>query len=81
MNLSTADFRNYWTEFHETWWSYRYMFLVGPMVFRFVVKGDFQNGHHNTAKIQHCSISKIAFNLFFKPVVRAGLGDFIIVRL
>ena len=30
MNLSTADFRNYWTEFHETWWSYRYMFLVGP---------------------------------------------------
>jgi hypothetical protein len=28
----------------------------------------FQNGHHNTAKIQHCSISKVAFNLFFKPV-------------
>jgi hypothetical protein len=22
----------------------------------------FQNGHHNTAKIQHCSISKVAFN-------------------
>ena len=22
-----------------------------------------------TAKIQHCSISKVAFNLFFKPVV------------
>jgi hypothetical protein len=22
MNLSTADLRNYWTEFHETWWSY-----------------------------------------------------------
>ena len=21
MNLSTADLRNYWTEFHETWWS------------------------------------------------------------
>jgi hypothetical protein len=33
MNLSTADLRNYWTEFHETWWSYRYMFLVGPKVF------------------------------------------------
>jgi hypothetical protein len=32
MNLSTADLRNYWTEFHETWWSYRYMFLVGPKV-------------------------------------------------
>jgi hypothetical protein len=37
--LSTADLRNYWTEFHETWWSYRYMFLVGPKVFSFVVKG------------------------------------------
>jgi hypothetical protein len=41
MNLSTADLRNYWTEFHETWWSYRsmYMFLVDPKVFRFVVNG------------------------------------------
>jgi hypothetical protein len=29
----------------------------------------FQNGRHNTAKIQHCSISKVAFDLFFKPVV------------
>jgi hypothetical protein len=38
MNLSTADLRNYWTEFHETWWSYRYMFLVDPKVFSFVVK-------------------------------------------
>ena len=37
MNVSTADLRNYWTEFHETWWSYRYMFLVGPKVFSFVV--------------------------------------------
>jgi hypothetical protein len=37
-NLSTADLRNYWTEFHETWWSYRYMFLVGPNVFSCVVK-------------------------------------------
>jgi hypothetical protein len=27
------------TEFHETWWSYRYMFVVDPSVFRFVVKG------------------------------------------
>jgi hypothetical protein len=25
MNLSTADLRNYRTEFHETWWSYRYI--------------------------------------------------------
>ena len=39
MNLSTADLRNYRTEFHETWWSYRYMFLVDPKVFSFVVKG------------------------------------------
>ena len=39
MNLSTADLRNYRTEFHETWWSYRYMFLVDPNVFSFVVKG------------------------------------------
>jgi hypothetical protein len=38
MNLSTADLRNYWTGFHETWWSYRYMFLVGPKVFSFVEK-------------------------------------------
>jgi hypothetical protein len=35
MNLSTADLRNFMTEFHETWWSYRYMFLVGPKVFSF----------------------------------------------
>ena len=39
MNLSTADLRNYWTEFHEALWSYRYMLLVGPKVFSFVVKG------------------------------------------
>jgi hypothetical protein len=39
MNLSTADLRNYRTEFHETWWSYRYMFLVDPKVFRL-------NGRH-----------------------------------
>ena len=39
MNLSTADLRNYRTEFYETWWTYRYMFLVDPKFFRFVVKG------------------------------------------
>jgi hypothetical protein len=38
-NFERAEFRNYRTEFHETWWSYRYMFLVDPKVFRFVVKG------------------------------------------
>jgi hypothetical protein len=61
MNLSTADLRNYRTEFHETSWSYRYMFLVDAKVFRFVVKGvkaiflgvhmlcfgsHFENGRH-----------------------------------
>jgi hypothetical protein len=25
----------------------------------------FQNGHHNTAKIQHCSILKVAFKVIF----------------
>jgi hypothetical protein len=39
MNVSMADLRHYWTEFHDTWWRYRYMFLVDPKVFRFVVKG------------------------------------------
>jgi hypothetical protein len=39
MNVSAADLKIYRTEFHETWWSYRYMFLVDPKVFRFVVKG------------------------------------------
>ena len=39
MHLSTADLRNYRTEFHEALWSYRYMFLVDPKVFRFVVEG------------------------------------------
>jgi hypothetical protein len=34
----------------------------------------FQNDHHNTAKIQHCSFSKVAFNLFFKPVVSGRFG-------
>jgi hypothetical protein len=34
----------------------------------------FQNGHHNTTQIQHCSISKVAFNLFFKPVVSGRFG-------
>jgi hypothetical protein len=26
-------------EFHETWWSYRYMYLVGLKIFSFVIKG------------------------------------------
>ena len=39
LSLSMANLRNYWTEFHETWWSYRYMILVDPEVFSFAVKG------------------------------------------
>jgi hypothetical protein len=38
MNLSMANLRNYRTEFHETWWSYRYMFLVPLMVTYHYVK-------------------------------------------
>jgi hypothetical protein len=34
----------------------------------------FQNGCHNTAQIQHCLISKVAFDLFFKPVVSGRFG-------
>jgi hypothetical protein len=34
----------------------------------------FQNGRHNNAQIQHCSISKVAFNLFLKPVVSGRFG-------
>jgi hypothetical protein len=33
----------------------------------------FQNGHHNTTKIQHCSISKVAFDLFTDILSAVGL--------
>jgi hypothetical protein len=33
-----------WTEFHETWWSYRYMFLVGPKVFSLSYFEGFKGG-------------------------------------
>jgi hypothetical protein len=29
---------------------------------------------HNTAKIQHCSLSKVAFDLFVEPVVSGRFG-------
>jgi hypothetical protein len=35
---------------------------------------NFQNGRNNIVKIQHCSISKVAFDLFFKPVVSGRFG-------
>jgi hypothetical protein len=35
-----------------------------------------QNVHHNTTKIQHCSISKVVCDLFVKPVVSGQFGRF-----
>jgi hypothetical protein len=63
MNLSTADLWKYWTQFHETWWSYRYMFVVGPKLFNFVVKGvkvtlsGIISGHHYLPTYQIVMIS------------------------
>jgi hypothetical protein len=45
MNLSTADLRNYRTEFHETWWSYRYMEFLPP-IFIPCFGSHFENGRH-----------------------------------
>jgi hypothetical protein len=75
MNLSTADLRNYRTEFHETWWSYRYIFLVDPKVFRFVVKGvkaiflviKFQNILRNTTQVIIRHRVKILFSIISSP--------------
>ena len=33
----------------------------------------FQNGRHNTAQIQHCSISKVTFDLFMDILSAVGL--------
>jgi hypothetical protein len=43
MNLSTTDLWNYRTEFHETWWSYRYMFLVDIIIQLEVININVQN--------------------------------------
>ena len=45
-----------------------------PDIEKFSTGLHFQNGHHNAAQIQHCSISKVAFDLFFKPVVIGQFG-------
>jgi hypothetical protein len=37
ININVWNF-NFPIGFYETWWSYRYMILVGPKVFSFVVK-------------------------------------------
>ena len=39
MNLSTADLRNYWTEFFMKPGGVIDMFLIGSNVFNFVVNG------------------------------------------
>ena len=39
MNLSTADLRNYRTEFHETWWSYRFVVKGVKAIFVGVQRG------------------------------------------
>jgi hypothetical protein len=69
MNLSTADLRNNWTECHETWWSYRYMFLVGP----FSMSG-INSGHHCLPTYQILMISDnvefllpIFYTVFWQP--------------
>jgi hypothetical protein len=50
-------------------------FIMWQFVDRKISTGcHFQNGRHNTAKILHCSISKVAFDLFFKPVVSGRFG-------
>jgi hypothetical protein len=50
MNLSMADLRNYWTEFHETWWSYRYM--------RNFSMSRINSGHHYLPTYQILMISE-----------------------
>jgi hypothetical protein len=47
-----------------------------PDIENFLPVSIFKNNRHNTAKIQHCSISKVAFNLFFEPVVSGRFGRF-----
>ena len=54
----------------KIWYVGRYWFPILKNFYR----SHFQNGRHNTAQIQHCSISKVAFDLFFKPVVSGQFG-------
>jgi hypothetical protein len=44
-----------------------------PIIEKFLLVSIFKMAD-NTAKIQHCSISKVPFNLFFKPVVSGRFG-------
>jgi hypothetical protein len=75
IHVSMADLRNYWTEFHEIWWSYRYMFLVGPKVFSFVVQGvkvifwGVQRGGLTTGLNEHFALWQILSLIFCGIVV------------
>jgi hypothetical protein len=39
--------------------------MLSKLLIQISTSRYFQNGHHNTTKIQHCLISKVAFDLFF----------------
>jgi hypothetical protein len=46
MNLSMADLSNYWTEFHETWWSYTYhyvKFYVSVIIYLEIININVRN--------------------------------------
>jgi hypothetical protein len=83
MNLSTADLRNYRTEFHDTWWSYRYMFLVDPKANRPLTTG-LKNKSKATFEIEQCWIFAVLWRPFWKwrPVeifrCRESIPDIII---
>jgi hypothetical protein len=38
--------------------------IIYPHIRKISTGPHFQNGSHNTAQIQHCSISKVAFDFF-----------------
>jgi hypothetical protein len=49
--------------------TYQILMISDNVEFLWYCGGHFENGDRYTAKIQHCSISKVAFDLIFKPVV------------
>jgi hypothetical protein len=64
MNLSTADLGNYWTEFHETWWSYRYIQSHKiPPHSKFWMRQQEKKGHNSWTVNVNFSIIEI--NLYF----------------
>jgi hypothetical protein len=69
----------YWTEFHETWWSYRYMFLVGPKVFSFVVKSYFEGfkggGGYYRILWESCNFVQTSWKFWKRRIVCSSYGD------